>query len=293
MNHGVLARAQRDRQARWWRHGAQALACGVLAACPGAWAQFAAAVTPPRFELDVLPGQVSRQVLEVGHALPGTGLYRVYTNDWQLSPDGAVTFSDELQPGSCRPWVVIERPDIAVPMGRRLRYRFELTPPPDAPAQECRFALMLESRTQEVKTGENSSFPMNGRIAVIVYARVGEVAPALSWTGLSWGRVDDREAPVMRVSNHGQATGRLLGVVEGRTADGEVVEFMPQALPILPGQTRQIALMRHVPELASGAQPAALSRSAVWQFQGTLEYGRSGELRLPIQATLAAAPGQP
>jgi hypothetical protein len=289
----------------WARRVAALCACSALAFSPLAEAQFAAAVTPPRFEVDVLPGQVSRQVLDIGHALPGTGLYRVYTNDWRLSPDGSVSFFDELQAGSCRPWVVIEREEIAVPMGRRLRYRFEITPPADAPPQECRFALMLESRTQEVKTGENTSFPMNGRIAVIVYARVGGVAPALSWDALQWAKVDEHDAPVIHVTNGGQATGRLTGVVEGRMAGGEVFEFTPQTLPILPGQTRQIALMRHVPDDTSGAAgatlpsgssapaPAPLSRAGAWQFRGVLEYGRAGELRLPIDAPLQPARGAP
>lgn len=287
--------AQRVSALRLRRLGGAALWAGAAVAfSPAAVAQFAAAVTPPRFEIDVAPGQVSRQVLDIGHALPGTGLYRVYTNDWQLSPDGAVSFSDELLAGSCRPWVVIEREEIAVPMGRRLRYRFEITPPLDAPPQECRFALMLESRTQEVKTGENTSFPMNGRIAVIVYARVGGVAPALSWEHLHWARVDDQDMPVIQVSNRGQATGRLAGVVEGRAAGGgAALEFTPQTLPILPGQTRQIALMRHVPDGAAAAAPAPLSRSVPWQFQGRLEYGRAGELRLPLDATLAPVRSAP
>ena len=49
-----------------------------------------------------------------------------------------------LRPGSCRPWVAIDRSDLTIPGGGRARFRFEVTPPADAPTGECRFALMIE-----------------------------------------------------------------------------------------------------------------------------------------------------
>jgi hypothetical protein len=235
-------------------------------------AQFAAAVSPPRFEIDLEPGQVSRQVIEIAHALPGSAAYRVYTADWSLDAAGTLAFQEPLQPGSCRPWVAIERRDLTVAAGARVRFRFEVSAPADAAPQECRFALMIESRTQEVQAA-SSSFPMNGRIGVIVYARVSGARPVLSVERESIGTSDGRLLPVLVVRNDGNATGRLSGIVKGRDGGGATAEFTPEALPILPGRSRRIALQPHEPA-AAAASPAA----ARWPLamRGALEYDAGG-----------------
>jgi len=69
--------------------------------------------------------------------------YTLRTADWALTADGSVTFTDELTPDSCRPWVAIERREVVVPAGGRIRFRFEVEPPADAAAGECRFALLI------------------------------------------------------------------------------------------------------------------------------------------------------
>ena len=42
--------------------------------------------------------------------------------------------------------------------------------------------------------------------------------------------------------NTGDAHGRLDGTLSGRDADGRAVEFVPEGQPVLPGQTRTLAL---------------------------------------------------
>jgi len=83
-------------------------------------------------------------VVEVSNRSTAPARYLMHTADWTFAPDFSVSFHDELQPGSCRPWVAIERPEIVVPGGGTLRYRFEVNVPADAPAGECRFAVMIE-----------------------------------------------------------------------------------------------------------------------------------------------------
>ena len=152
---------------------------GVLAA-PVVQAQgFSAFVTSPRFELQVQPGERLRQVLEIQHAGGQTGRFRVYTNDWRFRPDQTVEFSDALSPGSCRPWVAVERRELSIEPGARFRYRFEITVPPGTPPGECRFALMVEGADAAQVEG-TLNFPVGGRIAVIVYAAIGGAAPRLS-----------------------------------------------------------------------------------------------------------------
>ncbi len=281
---------------------ARAVLWGAVASL-GAWAsgpceaQFAAAVTPPRFELNVEPGQVLRQVMEITHAVAGTGSYRVYTADWNMDASGALTFYDTLQPGSCRPWVAIERRDIAVAHGARLRYRFEIAPPASATPQECRFALMIESKPQDVKTGETASFPMNGRIGVIVYASIGGAKAQLEPGALAIGMIDGRRTPLLTVHNTGNATARLSGILKGIDSSGATFEFSPEALPILPGQSRTIGLQRY--EAALRSPPAKNAAAATpppihWPLglRGTLEYGPGGAGRIELDRSVGERPAQ-
>jgi len=271
------------------------LALMSLALTGAARAQFAAAVTPPRFEVSVEPGQVTRQVLEITHAVPGAGTYRVYTTDWSMDAAGALTFYEALQPGSCRPWVAIERKELRVAMGARVRYRFEVAPPATVTPQECRFALMIESKPQEVQTGEAASFPMSGRIGVIVYVSVGGAKPVLEPGASSIGKFDGRPTPMLMVHNSGNATGRLTGILKGTDAAGATIEFTPEAVPILPGRTRQVALNPYEGALRT---PLAASAPAPrpplkWPLaiRGTLEYGAGGPGRFELDRTFSDRAG--
>ena len=276
---GVVANAAADAVANSVAVAAAiAVACASLLSASSAQAQFAASVTPPRFEVSVEPGQVSRQVLEISHAVVGTGVYRVYSNDWTLdAATGAVGFYDTLQPGSCRPWVTLERKEVSVTNGTRVRFRFEVAPPAGTTPMECRFALMVEGKPQEVKAGASVSIPMSGRLGVIVYVSVGGAKSALELGAISTGPFDGQTVPVMTVVNTGKATGRLAGIVNGKDAAGNTFEFSPETSPILPGQSRQIALQLYAPgRRAAQANAAAAAQPQIkWPLtlRGTLEYG--------------------
>src|ERR1700682_2778899 len=105
---------------------------------------FAVLVSPPRFELATKPGKTLGGVFDLSNRSTAPARYRIHTADWTLSRDFGVQFYDELQPGSCRPWVAIARPEALVRGGGTLRYRFEVTIPADSPAGECRFGVLIE-----------------------------------------------------------------------------------------------------------------------------------------------------
>ena len=61
---------------RFIRHPAVLCALALVGVSPGAWAQgFAAYITPPRFEVQVAPGQNLRQVVEIQHVGQQKGNY--------------------------------------------------------------------------------------------------------------------------------------------------------------------------------------------------------------------------
>lgn len=246
------------------------LALGLCSAPLLAHAQgFAAYITPPRFEVQATPGQALRQVLEIQHAGQQKGNYRIYTSDWTLNADNSVTFSDTLAADSCRPWVAIERRELVIESGARYRYRFEITPPPGTPARECRFALMVEGLEPALVQG-TLNFPVGGRIGVIIYAAIGDAAPQLEITGTRVVTVAGKPTAVVDVRNRGNAHGRLEGFINGTDATGARFEMAPADLPILPGETRAVALSAVVEE----GKPTPEVRFPL-VVRGKLEWGRN------------------
>ena len=227
---------------------------------------FAAMVSPPRFELTVKPGETTRQIVEITNADARPAIYRLHTADWTFDAKAAVTLTEALTPGSCRPWVSIERREIIVPAGGRYRYRFEVTPPADA-AGECRFALVLEGGGEAVDAGLNIKVPISGQIGVIVYATIAGATPELEIVSTDVGLQDGRKLPMLHVRNSGNAHGRLAGFLSGTDANGKSLEFMPAGLPILPGETRAIALG------VAGDDANAVDIAYPITIRGTLEWG--------------------
>ena len=239
--------------------------------------EFAAVVSPPRFEISVNPGERARQVIEITNASAQPAKYYLRTADWTLSESADLTFTDELGPASCRPWVAIERREITVPSGGRYRFRFEVQPPPDAPAGECRFALMIEGDQQTVQATGGLNIPISGRIAVIVYVSVGGAAPDLQVVGSGIVEVDGRAVPMLEIRNTGNAHGRLNGFLSGTDAAGRTLEFSPSTLPILPGETRVVTLAASTREneIQQIEFPVTIS--------GMLEWGRAQRVEINQQ----------
>ena len=235
---------------------------------------FAALVAPPRFELRAKSGDRLREVIEISNASPQPARMRVKTADWILDTDYSVSFNESLQPGTCRPWVAIERREIMIPAGGRYRFRFEVSPPADAPAGECRFALLIEGDDQEVKTASGLSFPVSGRIGVIVYVALGGAAPKLEVVEARVAIVDEARVPLLLVKNTGNAHGRIAGFLSGRDAQGRDLDFTPSTFPILPGETRPVALK------ASIGKDGAVKVAYPITIRGALEWA---DKRVPFE----------
>lgn len=238
---------------------------------------FGASISPPRFEVQVKPGQTLRQVIEIQHIGTQNGTFRIYTNDWEFQRDGSVAFSNELAEGSCRPWVAIERRDLTITPNTRYRYRFEITAPADAPIGECRFAIMIEGTDPARVEQSGVSIPVGGRIAVIVYASIGGAEPQLDITAMAVATVNGQSLPTLAVRNTGKAHGRLEGFLNGTDAAGNKFELSPSDLPILPGETRTITI---IPVTEDRKAPPPVQYPLT--VKGTLEWGKN---RVPMEHT--------
>ena len=181
--------------------------------------------------------------------------------------NGSVTIhGEELQDGSCRPWTRIERRRIRVAPESSRRYRFQVRVPDDAPAGECRVALLIEGTEEEtVMAGtEQVKFPVQGRIAVIIYVAVGDASPKLNLLELAMDKVNQREIPVAVFRNDGNAHGRPSGILDGIDAVGNKQEFTVSPSPIMPGQTRRIPIWP--------AEQVAGDIVSPLKLQGTIEW---------------------
>ncbi len=218
------------------------LGLASLLGVPASAEDFAMSVSPPRFELSAEPGQTVRAVFELTNASSLAATLEFATGEWELAPDGGVLTSKELKPGSCRPWVAIERPKFTLRPRSRLRYRFEVTPPPEAQPSECRFAILVSGSDLRVSPDDNVSFPVGAQIAIIVYVAVGDVKPELRIVKADVVELAGVQTPVVMVENKGAAHGRLSAFLKGTDAAGTKREFSVSTLPVLPGETRMLAL---------------------------------------------------
>ncbi|MEN9537985.1 MAG: hypothetical protein RLZZ126_220 [Pseudomonadota bacterium] len=267
-----------DALARGWSSRCLSVWCLVFPVMVQAQGGFSSLISPPRVETTLQPGRTTRLVLEVSQVGPAPGRLKVYTNDWKLNVQGGVDFSDDLLPGSCRPWVALERRELQVPGNGKARFRYEISPPPDAPAAECRFAIMFEGLDPGAASGGGVSFPVAGRIGVIVYASMSGTLPELKVIATTLSK-DKPPLPLLRVENTGAAHGRLTGLLSGTDAAGTRLEFTPASLPILPGETREVPLTANV-EGSNRTQAVTYPVT----IKGGLEWGGQ---RTPFEQTFA------
>ena len=206
---------------------------------------FAVLVAPPRFELAAGPGDLVRDHVEITNPGDSPITFLIRTADWDMTESGTATFHPpELRPGSCRPWVRIERHKIHLPAKASKRYRFQLEVPEGTPPGECRFALLIEAPPEDAVKAKTSSLtlPIRGRIAIVVYVTIGGARPVLQIRDMVLDAHNEQLTPVVIVENTGNAHGRTTGYFAASDTTGKRIDFEVTPLPILPGQTRRIPL---------------------------------------------------
>ncbi|MGH8106974.1 MAG: hypothetical protein ACREO2_11685, partial [Arenimonas sp.] len=191
-------------------------------------------------------GTTYREVIEITNVSDASSHFNIYTSDWTLDENASAVFDNKLAANSCRPWVGIEAKEITIGPRAKRRYRFEVAIPKDAPAHECRFAIMIEGDPETVKG--KVAVPVSGRIGVIVYLAIGDVAANLKILSTSIKTVNGSRLPAVKVSNTGNAHTRLEGYAELVDAQGKRWTLVPENFPILAGETRLIGLIPQVEE---------------------------------------------
>lgn len=260
-------------RALWFASAASAL---LLCAAPAVAAPFELAVSPSRFVVEGKGGARIGQSIEL-HNLGAQGTeVALRTIDWSYSESGELAFHDALQPGSCRPWVLLEQPRLTVPARGSRRFRFQIEVPVEAPRGECRFMIAIEGVEPAQSAllqgaGASLSLPVTGRIAVAVYARINGAAPQLELQQLGVRTVQGRREAAVTVRNTGDAHGRLDGGLDATDARGTPLTLLVEGTPVLAGQTRTLAL---VPRGTDDKPVPAVQ----WplRLQGSLDWEKGG-----------------
>lgn len=219
----------------------------LLAGLAAHAASFEIAATPSRFELDGKSGARIGQSLQIYNVGAAPTELNLRTIDWSYSENGNITYHDDLLPGSCRPWVTLERRSLKIAAGDKANFRFQIDIPADAPRGECRFMLAIEGvepAQQAVieSNGASLSLPVTGRIAIAVYIAVNGAQPQLEMTQVATREINGKRTPVVTVKNAGDAHGRLDGSLDAVDGKGVAFQLAPETTPILPGQTRTLPL---------------------------------------------------
>jgi fimbrial chaperone protein len=209
---------------------------------------FEVGATPTRFVLSGKSAARIGQTLTIYNLGNAATELSLRTLDWTYSESGNVTYHDALLPNSCREWVTLERKTLKLGARDKRAFRFQLDVPADAPRGECRFMLALEgiepAHRSLLDSGESHlSVPVSGRIAIAVYVAINGAEPKLEMKEVTTEDVDGQRTPVIRVSNVGDAHGRLDGGLSAIDAEKKEFELLPDGTPILPGQTRSIRLL--------------------------------------------------
>ncbi len=254
------------------------VAIGLVLPSLAAWsAPFEVAIAPSRFELQGRNTQRLGQSLEIHNIGNEATEVSIRTIDWAYSEQGNISYYDALQPGSCRPWVTLERRTLKVPARTKVYFRFQVDVPVDAQRAECRFMLAVEGIEPAYKAiieggGASLNLPVSGRIAVAVYVSVNAAQPKLEMKQVGMQDIAGKRTPVVTVTNTGDAHGRLDGAIEAVDAKGVAFELAPEGTPILPGQTRVLTLTSRLPGLSNTAHQPALPIKA----KGTLDWELGG-----------------
>ncbi len=222
------------------------LAAGMGSVLANAGA-FDIGVSPSRFEVSAKSGGRLGQTLEIFNQDSQPTELSVRTLDWEYSEKGELKFFDELRPGSCRPWVTLERKTVKIKAQSKATFRFQIDVPADAAVTECRIMLAIEGvqpayQAMVQSGGASLALPVNGRVAVAVYASINGAQPVLSMSQTSVMQKDQQSIASVTVTNSGNAHGRLDGALDAKDASGQSFELVPDGTPIMPGQTRSIVL---------------------------------------------------
>ncbi len=210
---------------------------------------FALTVNPPRLELAVEPGRAIDGIINVtGDFGQGRAArIRVYLSDWNLKPDGDVSYSlpGKLPRSLCR-WLSVAPAEFILPRDHSQAVHYRLKPPEDITGSYWGTLMVeyLPDTTSPQGGNRGVGVSIGARVAVIIYATAQRGAirdGRISNVKAEWE--ESNLAMSATFDNLGNTVVRLKGRFELRDpVNNRVLAKAPfEEIPVLPGGSREIA----------------------------------------------------
>jgi P pilus assembly chaperone PapD len=171
---------------------------------------------------------------------------RAAVSDWHLSIDGAPQFVEASDPRySASSWTRLAPPEQVIDPGKDATVRFSLTIPADAAPAGYRTAILFDvSLTSAPPVARGRGVLVRSRVGTLIYANVGEPAPAVELTDLRARVLPDQPRQIIAVlRNTSRRTVRTRGTLTLYDASGAAVsESVVPDVPVLPESEREVAV---------------------------------------------------
>lgn len=235
-------------------------------------------LAPIRIDAEVTPGKPHTDALEINNEAREPARIRVYTEDWRLERDGAVTFARAgTWPGSASTWIRVNPTEFDLPPLATVDVRFTVTVPKGAPAGGYRAAIVVEQVPRPAPGQQpRREMAIRARIASVVYVKVGDPLPSAALHDLTFRRESNgMRSLLLGVENTGGVHFRTAGQIvltdpkTGRVAHKLAV---PDA-PVLPHSRRDVRV-----DVGSNVRPGTytsraeveVGRKEVYVLEGTV-----------------------
>jgi hypothetical protein len=215
------------------------------AASPAGAAGPSFSLAPIRLEVEATPGRPYTDALEVNNEAREPARIRVYTEDWRLERDGAVTFARAGSwPRSASTWIRINPTEIELPALATVDVRFTVSVPAGAPAGGYRAAIVVEQVPRPAPGQEaKREVAIRARIASVLYVRVGDPVPDAALHAVRYRREPNgMRSIVLDVQNKGGVHFRTAGrIALADPGTGKTVHQLTiPDVPVLPESSRDV-----------------------------------------------------
>ncbi len=224
-------------------------------------ADLALDVSPVRIEISTEPGAECTDAVTVQNTATEAVRLRCYVEDWTMTEDGTPVFRPAgALPRSASPWIDWGPSDVLLEPGESKLVRITARVPHLLAEGGYHTSLLLESiPIRPAERGSRQMF-VRGRVACMIYVRVGHPRRSAEIVSLSASARDERRYLRVEVANTGEDFVRLSGSAALLTADGRDGGGcdLPD-VPILPGKRRWVEI--EVPR--SGSMDITLARVTI------------------------------
>jgi hypothetical protein len=151
----------------------------ALLVAPPARASVSFSVSPIRVDLSVAPGETKTDAVMIENRGNEPLRLRVTIADWHLAPDGTPVFVKRGSPpaDSMSEWIEVNPTELEVPPLATMPVRYMVSAPEATSPGGYHGAILIESIPEMLAHDQPTRAYLNARIGVILYDRIGTVAP--------------------------------------------------------------------------------------------------------------------